>query len=106
MHLDSPEISLYRVVNSVTQQVEILDDPVDPFRIVDIPFAIRRVHLPPPSMHTNDYDTRVSRKISGGESLLTLLVQVRIRFSKASSLLYVSKLAQRIMCAEDSLVRK
>lgn len=93
-------------MNSVTQQVEILGDPVDPFRIVDIPFAIRRVHLPLPSMHTNDYDTRVSRKISGGESLLTLLVQVRIRFSKASSLLYVSKLTQQIMCAEDSLVHK
>lgn len=39
---------------ALTQQVEILGDPVDPFRIVDIPFAIHRVHLPPSSMHTND----------------------------------------------------
>lgn len=62
-------IGLYRAtangVNATSGNPRRSDRPIS--TIVDIPFAIRRVHLPPPSMHTNDWHARVEKNFLVGK---------------------------------------
>lgn len=95
----------YYIADEITQQVEIRR-PVDPFPIVDIPFAVRRVHLPPSSVHTNDADTRVSRKTSGGESNAKLSFSEWEFVSRKHRGLYLGSDLHNKLCGGYSLARE
>lgn len=70
-----------RISDEVTQQVEISDDPVDPFPIVDIPFAASTMSTFRLPLCIRMIDARVEKNFWRGKSANSpLFFEVRIRF--------------------------